>query len=114
MIISESETCKMPLVILGSNGFISPATYEQVSLPHTARLLLAFLHGQMPDDGSPFILSREEVSGMIGVSPTRLAASFDMLEEHWLIETDMVCKPGTDVPVRAVVWVNPNVDLTND
>ncbi len=114
MIISESETCKMPLVVLGSNGFVSPATHEQAPFPHTARLLLAFIHGKMPKDGEPLILSREEISGMIGVSPPRLAAWFNMLEEHWLIETDMVCKPGTDIPVRAVVWVNPNVDLTND
>ena len=104
----------MPLVVLGSNGFISPATHERIPLTFTARLLLAFVHAEMPEDGSPLILTREEISGMIGASITGLAAAFDMLEKNWIVETDTVCKPGTDVPVRAVVWVNPNVDLTND
>lgn len=113
-LIVDSETVSFPLVVLQSTGFISPASGENVSLRIPHKLILCYLYGSMPSDGSPLYESSDEISWRLGIGKITYINAMNDLEDHWLVETDIVNRPGTNVPIRVPVWVNAGVELLQE
>lgn len=113
-LIANSETVQFPLVVLQSNGFISPASGENVSLRTPHKLILCYLHGAMPKDGSPLFETGDEIAAKLGIGKTTFVKAMEYLENHWLVETDLVNRPDTNIPIRVPVWVNAGVELVQN
>lgn len=113
-LIVDSETVSFPLVVLQSTGFISPESGENVSLRIPHKLILCYLHGVMPSDGSPLYENGDEIAWKLGIGKTTFVNAMNDLENHWLVETDIVNRPDTNIPIRAVVWVNAGVELLQE
>lgn len=96
--------------LIGATHFVSPSTNELVPLTHLLKLYLAILIQEMPDDGI-FPYSRLQVADILGSNIVTISKMEALLEQHWIIETDMLRLPGHKANTACIVWLNSKIDL---